>query len=73
MTTPDMSHVHQDISDQKRLVLCFDGTGNKFLGDESDTNIVKLYQMLDRACPNQYHYYQRLWNLVIRMMQDPID
>ncbi|KAF1994657.1 hypothetical protein P154DRAFT_501527 [Amniculicola lignicola CBS 123094] len=42
----------------KRLVLCFDGTGNKFLGNESDTNIVKLYQLLDRSSPDQYHYYQ---------------
>lgn len=59
----------------KKLVLCFDGTGgtingcstnntnslsgNKFLGNNSDTNIVKIYRMLDRKCPNQYHYYQR--------------
>ena len=42
-----------------RLVLCFDGTGNKYLGDTSDTNIVKLYQKFDRSIPNQYHYYQR--------------
>ncbi|KAF2478295.1 uncharacterized protein BDR25DRAFT_251030 [Lindgomyces ingoldianus] len=42
----------------KRLVLCFDGTGNKFLGNEADTNIVKLYQLLDRRNPDQYHYYQ---------------
>ncbi|KAI9888526.1 MAG: hypothetical protein M1814_006860 [Vezdaea aestivalis] len=33
-------------------------TGNKFLGTEADTNIVKIYQMLDRDCANQYHYYQ---------------
>lgn len=43
----------------RRLVLCFDGTGNKFSGDTSDTNIVKLYQMLDRSRPEQFHYYQR--------------
>lgn len=43
---------------QNRLVLCFDGTGNKFQGDASDTNIVKIYQMMDRTNPNQYHYYQ---------------
>ena len=50
---------HVDLEKQNRLVLCFDGTGNKFLGKESDTNIVKLYQMMDRLCPKQYHYYQR--------------
>jgi uncharacterized protein (DUF2235 family) len=42
-----------------RLVLCFDGTGNKFLGNEADTNVVKIYQLLDRNAANQFHYYQR--------------
>lgn len=42
-----------------RLVLCFDGTGNKFTGDASDTNIVKIYQLLDRGAKGQFHYYQR--------------
>ena len=50
-------------SDPRRLVLCFDGTGNKFNGDESDTNIVKIYKMLERDTPNQYHYYQRMYLL----------
>ncbi len=44
---------------QSRLVVCFDGTGNVYNGDTSDTNIVKLYQKFDREHPNQYHYYQR--------------
>jgi uncharacterized protein (DUF2235 family) len=43
----------------RRLVLCFDGTSNKFQGDRSDTNIVKIYQMLDRNTSDQFHYYQR--------------
>lgn len=42
----------------RKLVLCFDGTGNQFMGNTSDTNIVKLYDKLDRKNPNQYHYYQ---------------
>jgi hypothetical protein len=42
-----------------RLVLCFDGTGNKFRGDASDTNIVKIYKLLERTAPGQFHYYQR--------------
>lgn len=42
-----------------RLVLCFDGTGNRFLGNEADTNVVKIYQLLDRNAANQFHYYQR--------------
>ncbi|PLB36910.1 T6SS phospholipase effector Tle1-like catalytic domain-containing protein [Aspergillus candidus] len=41
-----------------RFILCFDGTGNKFAGDESDTNLLKIYRMLDRTKSHQYHYYQ---------------
>ncbi|KAK8168589.1 hypothetical protein BKA80DRAFT_308310 [Phyllosticta citrichinensis] len=42
----------------RRLVLCLDGTGNKFTGDASDSNVVKLYQMMERNIPNQFNYYQ---------------
>ncbi|KAE8349209.1 hypothetical protein BDV28DRAFT_163816 [Aspergillus coremiiformis] len=42
----------------RRLVLCFDGTGDQFQGNESDTNIMKIYQMLNRHSPSQFHYYQ---------------
>ena len=42
-----------------RLVLCFDGTGQQYKGDTSDTNIVKLYQKFERGDPKQFHYYQR--------------
>ena len=45
--------------EQARLILCFDGTGNQYSGDTSDTNVVKLYQKFNRKTPNQYHYYQR--------------
>ncbi|KAJ5320468.1 hypothetical protein N7508_000751 [Penicillium antarcticum] len=45
-------------SGPRRIVLCFDGTGNRFQGNESDTNIVKIYQMLERHSPGQFHYYQ---------------
>ncbi|KAI0473050.1 hypothetical protein GGR56DRAFT_667300 [Xylariaceae sp. FL0804] len=41
-----------------KLVLCFDGTGNKFRGDESDSNILKIFRCLDREAAGQYHYYQ---------------
>ncbi|KOS20361.1 Uncharacterized protein ESCO_005313 [Escovopsis weberi] len=44
--------------DPKKLILCFDGTGNKFHGDESDSNILKIFRMLDRTANDQYHYYQ---------------
>ncbi|KAL3476168.1 hypothetical protein BJX99DRAFT_247023 [Aspergillus californicus] len=43
---------------QKEFVLCFDGTGNKFRGDSSDSNVLKIFRMLDRNGRNQYHYYQ---------------
>lgn len=42
----------------KKLVLCFDGTGNEFSGSNADTNVVKLLKKLDRNAPGQYHYYQ---------------
>ncbi|KAF9893022.1 hypothetical protein FE257_012433 [Aspergillus nanangensis] len=42
----------------KQFVLCFDGTGNKFHGDESDSNVLKIFRMLDRSKSHQFHYYQ---------------
>ncbi|KAG6041172.1 hypothetical protein E4U41_005810 [Claviceps citrina] len=42
----------------RKLILCFDGTGNRFHGDESDSNILKIFRMLDRSAADQYHYYQ---------------
>ncbi|KAH7131975.1 hypothetical protein B0J11DRAFT_548003 [Dendryphion nanum] len=42
----------------KKFVLCFDGTGNKFSGTDADSNILKIYRMLDRSDNNQFHYYQ---------------
>ncbi|KPM35161.1 hypothetical protein AK830_g11416 [Neonectria ditissima] len=48
----------QQAPEPKKLVLCFDGTGNTFSGSNADTNVVKLLNKLDRNNPNQYHYYQ---------------
>ncbi|KAE8381327.1 hypothetical protein BDV26DRAFT_278893 [Aspergillus bertholletiae] len=42
----------------KQFVLCFDGTGNKFSGNESDSNVLKIFRMLDRSSGDQFHYYQ---------------
>ncbi|KAL1836746.1 hypothetical protein VTJ49DRAFT_4721 [Mycothermus thermophilus] len=42
----------------RKIVLCFDGTGNKFHGDDSDSNILKIFRMLDRTASDQFHYYQ---------------
>lgn len=40
----------------RNIVLCFDGTNNKYAA--TNTNVVKLYGMLDRAGNNQLAYYQ---------------
>ncbi|EZF28583.1 hypothetical protein H109_03548 [Trichophyton interdigitale MR816] len=42
----------------KTLVLCFDGTGNKFSGTEADSNVLKIFRMLDSSQGDQFHYYQ---------------
>lgn len=43
---------------KQTFVLCFDGTGNKFSGTDSDSNILKIYRLLDRNREHQFHYYQ---------------
>lgn len=43
---------------KKKFILCFDGTGNKFSGTDADSNILKIYRLLDRNEDDQYHYYQ---------------
>ncbi|KAF2124265.1 hypothetical protein P153DRAFT_435442 [Dothidotthia symphoricarpi CBS 119687] len=55
-----MSTVNSPNPDKKyrKLVLCFDGTGNTFEGNTSDTNVVKIYEKLKRDDDYQYHYYQ---------------
>lgn len=54
----------------RKLILCFDGTGNKFHGDESDSNILKIFRMLDRTADDQYHYYQRKFGLCGRAEEE---
>ncbi|GKZ19767.1 hypothetical protein AbraIFM66951_010816 [Aspergillus brasiliensis] len=46
------------VGDSSEFVLCFDGTGYKFRGDEADSNVLKIYRMLNRNDPRQFHYYQ---------------
>ncbi|KND86693.1 Uncharacterized protein TOPH_08667 [Tolypocladium ophioglossoides CBS 100239] len=48
----------EQAQEPKKLVLCFDGTGNSFSGSNADTNVVKLLNKLDRNHPQQHHYYQ---------------
>lgn len=40
----------------RNIVLCLDGTSNQYAAD--NTNVVKLYAMLDRARNDQLSYYQ---------------
>ncbi|KAK0716064.1 hypothetical protein B0H67DRAFT_582329 [Lasiosphaeris hirsuta] len=51
-------HTSSETPQHKKLVLCFDGTGNTFSGSNADTNVVKLLTKLDRNDPHQFHYYQ---------------
>lgn len=60
---PDMENRQRT---PNRLILCLDGTGNSFQANTSDTNIVKLYDMLDHNHPHQMHYYQRTSYLASR-------
>ncbi|KIX09560.1 uncharacterized protein Z518_00640 [Rhinocladiella mackenziei CBS 650.93] len=54
MGEPEPTHARQ----KNVFVLCFDGTGNKFSGTETDSNILKLYRMLDRTDVSMYTFYQ---------------
>jgi uncharacterized protein (DUF2235 family) len=49
---------HQVEKTRRTFVLCFDGTNNKFSGTDADSNILKIYRMLDRNEDDQFHYYQ---------------
>lgn len=53
-----MNPIKENRNTPHKLVLCFDGTGNKFRGDDSDSNILKIFRCLDREAGDQYHYYQ---------------
>ena len=69
-------HVQADMSNEKpeepaKLILCFDGTGNQYSGDTSDTNVVKLYQKFNRNTLNQYHYYQRKFRFRVPFCNQP--
>lgn len=33
------------IAESREFVLCFDGTGYKFRGDEADSNVLKIYRV----------------------------
>ncbi|KAH8681914.1 hypothetical protein BX600DRAFT_32653 [Xylariales sp. PMI_506] len=37
----------------RKLVLCFDGTGNQYKGDGTETNIIKIFGLLRRESKDQ--------------------
>jgi uncharacterized protein (DUF2235 family) len=39
------------------FALCFDGTGNEFRGDSTDSNVLRIFRLLDRSDPTQYTWY----------------
>ena len=41
------------MEDERELVLCFDGTGNTYRADGSESNILKIFRMLDRTASDQ--------------------
>ncbi|KKZ65822.1 hypothetical protein EMCG_01207 [[Emmonsia] crescens] len=47
-------HTH----DTRELVLCFDGTGNTLGRDDTGTNILRIFRILDRTKENRFCYYQ---------------
>jgi len=36
-----------------KIVLCFDGTGNQYEADGTETNILRIFHLLDRNAPDQ--------------------
>jgi uncharacterized protein (DUF2235 family) len=40
----------------RRIIICLDGTNNRYAAE--NTNVVKMYAMLDRASNKQIAYYQ---------------
>lgn len=55
---PHAENENTESTEPKKLILCFDGTGNTFSGSNADTNVVKILRKLDRNNKNQFHYYQ---------------
>lgn len=45
MAQPPPHHFAGPNASPKQFVLCFDGTGNKFAGDESDSNVLKIFRV----------------------------
>lgn len=54
--TASMPSLPPSLTQSRRLVLCLDGTSNKYAN--ANTNVVKLCGMLQKSCPDQLVYYE---------------
>jgi uncharacterized protein (DUF2235 family) len=54
LQTSGLGPVPSSFQRQKRnLVLCFDGTGNQYRADGKETNILKIFRLLEKDAPDQ--------------------
>lgn len=69
----DASSISSDDA-PRELVLCFDGTGNTFKADGTDSNILKIFRMLDRTKEDRcklfcsIHVLSTLTNTIISLL-----
>ncbi|KAK5659302.1 hypothetical protein OQA88_1395 [Cercophora sp. LCS_1] len=72
--SPSLTEADQERLKPRSLVLCFDGTSNKYRGDGTETNVFKIFQLLDKHDHDQYHYYQPgMGTFVARESLDRLD
>jgi hypothetical protein len=48
-SAPKITIMTAEEPSKRQIVLCFDGTGNTFRVDGTDTNILKIYRMLEKS------------------------
>jgi uncharacterized protein (DUF2235 family) len=51
------SSIPTQLLEKHSFALCFDGTGNEFRGDSTDSNVLRIFRLLDRSSPLQYSWY----------------
>jgi uncharacterized protein (DUF2235 family) len=50
----------------RSLVLCFDGTSNKYRGDGTETNVLKIFRLLDKHDHDQCERKKYMLRIVKR-------
>jgi hypothetical protein len=56
----------------KTFVLCFDGTGNKFSGDESDSNVLKIFRVRSYISNLTLYPLIRTQSHILLFRKDPL-